>query len=292
MRLTLFLIVLSFSFVSCERQVDFKLNDVSPKLVVEGIIENDRYPIVYLSESIGYFSSLDLAVISNSFVHNADVYISDGTLTHKLKEYKFPVVNGIDFYYYAIDSSSLATAFRGEVNHQYSLRIVWNAEEYTATTRIPNITQRIDSLSWKPAPAGVTDDKVILMATITDPPGFGDYNRYYTQRNREQFYPGVTSVNDDQVSDGTTYTVQVNRGLPRDEYSDSKRFFYHGDSVTLKLSNIDKATFDFWRTMEFTYSSVGNPFSSPTRVINNISNGALGYFGGYASQYKTIVIPR
>jgi hypothetical protein len=43
--------------------------------------------------------------------------------------------------------------------------------------------------------------------------------------------------------------------------------------------------------MEFTYLSVGNPFSSPTRVLSNISNGALGYFGGYASQYKTIVIP-
>jgi hypothetical protein len=44
--------------------------------------------------------------------------------------------------------------------------------------------------------------------------------------------------------------------------------------------------------MEFTYSSVGNPFSSPTKVIGNITGGALGYFGGYASQFITLIIPR
>jgi hypothetical protein len=58
------------------------------------------------------------------------------------------------------------------------------------------------------------------------------------------------------------------------------------------LSNIDKATYDFWRTMEYSYYSIGNPFSTTTKVINNISNGALGYFGGYASQYRTIIIPK
>jgi hypothetical protein len=44
--------------------------------------------------------------------------------------------------------------------------------------------------------------------------------------------------------------------------------------------------------MEYTYASVGNPFASPVKVLSNISNNALGYFGGYASQYRTIIIPR
>jgi hypothetical protein len=44
--------------------------------------------------------------------------------------------------------------------------------------------------------------------------------------------------------------------------------------------------------MEFTYASVGNPFSSPTKVLSNINGGALGYFGGYAAQFKRIVIPQ
>jgi hypothetical protein len=61
--------------------------------------------------------------------------------------------------------------------------------------------------------------------------------------------------------------------------------------VTVKLTNIDKNTYDFWRTMEYNYQSVGNPFSTPTVVISNISSGALGYFGGYAAQYVPLRIP-
>jgi hypothetical protein len=68
--------------------------------------------------------------------------------------------------------------------------------------------------------------------------------------------------------------------------------FNKGDTVQLKLCTIDKATFDFWRTTEFNFASVGNPFSSPTRVLSNLSNGALGYFGGYAVQYRRLLIPR
>ncbi len=68
-------------------------------------------------------------------------------------------------------------------------------------------------------------------------------------------------------------------------------FFNKGDTITLKFTNIDKSTFDFWRTMEYSYQSIGNPFSSPTRVTGNIK-GALGYFGGYAAQYKTVIVPK
>jgi hypothetical protein len=70
------------------------------------------------------------------------------------------------------------------------------------------------------------------------------------------------------------------------------RSFQRGDTISIRLSNIDKATFDFWRTMEYSYVSIGNPFSTPVTVQSNIRGGALGYFGGYASQYRTLIIPK
>jgi hypothetical protein len=131
------------------------------------------------------------------------------------------------------------------------------------------------------------------MVKAFDQPGFGDYVRYFTRRNSEIFYPGLNSVYDDQVIDGTSYTVQVERGVNRNETrEEGYSFFDKGDTMTLKICNIDKATYDFWRTMEYTYQSVGNPFSSPTKVLSNIHGGGLGYFGGYAAQYRTIIIPR
>jgi len=60
----------------------------------------------------------------------------------------------------------------------------------------------------------------------------------------------------------------------------------------IKVCNIDKQTYDFWRTSEFNFQSVGNPFSSPIRILTNINNDALGYFGGYGCQYRTLIIQR
>lgn len=284
---------ISFVLLSCEKGVEFKLDEVTPKLVVEATIENGQAPLVYLSKSQAYFSQIDLTALANSFVRNAEVYVSNGTLTHKLKEYTVPVGSGLNFYYYSNDPASPATAFIGQLNKQYSLRIVSEGKEYTSITTIPNTTRRIDSIFWKSAPAGNPAEKVSLMIRGYDQPGFGDYIRYFTKKNSEPFYPGLNSVYDDQVIDGSSYEVQVERGVDRNEsHPDGYSFFNKGDTVTLKLCNIDKATFDFWRTMEFTYSSVGNPFSSPTKVVSNIRGGGLGYFGGYAAQYRTIIIPR
>ena len=288
------ILILSILFLSsCEKGVEFKLDEVTPKLVVEATIENGLAPVVTLSKSQAYFSQIDLAAFANSFVRNAEVYVSNGILTHKLKEYIIPVSPGINFYYYTNDLASPATAFVGQLNKQYSLRIVSEGKEYTAVTTIPNTTRRIDSLFWKRAPSGISAEKVAVMVRAYDRPGFGDYIRYFTKRNREHFYPGLNSVYDDQVIDGSNYEIQVERGVDRnDNHPDDHTFFEKGDTVTLKVCNIYKATFDFWRTMEYTYSTVGNPFSTPTKVLSNIKGGGLGYFGGYAAQYRTIIIPR
>ena len=291
-RISVFVVLAAIFLSSCERSIDFDLQEVEPKLVIEGTIENNQPPLILLTKSQGYFSTIDPAVLANSFVHDAEVYVSNGTLTHRLKEFAVPA-GPYTFYYYSNDPASPATAFVGTTASNYSLRILSAGKEYTATTRIPDTTRRIDSFYWKPAPAGNPPEKVVVMLKAYDPPGFGDYVRYFTKQNIEPFYPGLNSVYDDQVIDGTGYEVQVERGIPRNgSIPEGYSFFNKGDTVTLKLSNIDKATYDFWRTMEFTYASVGNPFSSPTKVISNITGGGLGYFGGYASQYRTLIIPQ
>ena len=276
----------------CEKKIDFNLKDVEPKLVVEASIENDRPPLVSLTKSLGYFSTLSPQVLAQSFVHNAEVFVSNGTLTHKLKEYTVPLAPGFNLYYYSIDSSNLATAFVGQLNGSYSLRIVSEGKEYLAATTIPDITRQIDSLWWKPAPANEDTNKVVIMVKATDPQGYGDYIRYFS-KNQDQpvYFPPSNSVFDDLFIDGTTYEIQLQPGYDSNADSTEKDFFFKGDTISFKVSNIDRATFDFWRTWEFAISSIGNPFATPNKILGNISNGALGYFGGYASQYRSIIIP-
>ena len=281
-------------FLSCEKAIDLKLDQTQSHLVVEATIENDKAPIVVLSSSLDYFSEISTEILENSFVHNADVQISDGNTTKTLKEFSvFASNSGYKLYYYTTDSLD-QPAFVGKLNQSYSLQIAVNGQQYEAQTTIPALAKTIDSLWWKIAPNNPDTNKIVVEARVTDPPGFGNYIRYFTSVNGDRFYPGLNSVFDDQIVDGTTYDVDVDQGVNRNANInfDDYAYFHKGDTVTVKFCNIDKATFDFWRTMEYNYQSIGNPFSTPTQVISNISNNGLGYFGGYAAQYRTIMIPK
>ncbi len=282
------------AFTGCEKSVTFNLEETDARLVVDANIENGQPPVVVLSTSMNYFSEINPDILLNSFVHGARIAISNGTKTHVLKEQSYKTNIGIEIFYYSIDSSDLLTAFTGEFNKSYTLEIVSNGKTYTSATTIPALTKKIDSLWWTKVPDLFDTGKVVLMTKVTDPPGYGNYIRYFTKTGRGLFLPGLNSVFDDQIIDGTTYEVEVERGVDRNDRIDLKdySFFSRGDTVTVKFCNIDKKTYDFWRTMEYSYASIGNPFSSPTKVLGNISGGALGYFGGYAVQYRSLIIPR
>ncbi|HVY75056.1 MAG TPA: DUF4249 domain-containing protein [Puia sp.] len=280
---------------SCEKDISIHLKPTSTDLVVDASIENGGYPVVFLSTSLDYFSKIDPAILAASFVHNADVTISSGGLVGHLLEDSIRSDSGFSMiYYYSFTNGDTGVRFVGELGKTYNLEIKTGGQTYTATTQIPVIRKKIDSLWWIPAPDTEDTTEVIVKARIVDPPGLGDYTRYYTSVNYGPFYPGLQSVFDDQITDGTTYDVSVDRGVNRNINIDfnTYAFFSRGDTVQVKLANIDKATYDFWRTLEYNYQAVGNPFSSPVKVISNISNNALGYFGGYGSQTAALIIPK
>ena len=103
--------------VSCEKDVDIKLEDGQERLVVEGSIETGQPPFILLTKSIGYFAKIDLNTLQNSFVHGAEVTLSDGTKTVKLKEYSFDTSSfGNKFSFYSIDTSSLDNFMFGGVH--------------------------------------------------------------------------------------------------------------------------------------------------------------------------------
>ncbi|MEO7766706.1 MAG: DUF4249 family protein, partial [Ferruginibacter sp.] len=264
LRCVFFLILLS----ACEKNINFNLKNAENVLVVDASIENDRPPVVVLTKSLNFFSSLDPALLLNSFVRNAEITISNGVLTHKLKEYGTQLGGGITVYSYSIDSSDLATAFLGSFNTQYKLNIKSGGQQYIATTTIPLLAKKADSLWWKPAPFSDDTNKVVVMVKVTDPPGLGNYVRYFTKKNKGPFLPGDNSVFDDQVIDNTTYELQVDPGVDRNNpIPFDSNYFKRGDTVTFKLCNIDKPAYTFWSTWEFAFQSIGNPFAQPNKVI-------------------------
>jgi hypothetical protein len=279
---------------ACEKSITIETEQQTPKLVVEGQIEAGQTPIIVLSNSLNYFSTIDAATLNASYVHGAKVMITTQNKTFTLKETTVPLTGGYFFYYYTTTQSNPLTSLVGDNGKQYDLKIETGGQVYNATTTIPVHAKKIDSLWWKKAPNNEDTNKVVLMARITDPPGYGNYIRYFTRTGKDDFNPGLNSVFDDQIIDGKTYDIQVDRGVAKNDKLkfDDYGYFKKGDTATVKFCNIDKASFDFWRTWEFTYQSVGNPFSSPGKVISNISNGGLGSFCGYSVQYVSLIIPK
>lgn len=287
------LVVIACCLTACERDIEILPDRTSPKVVVDGEIENNRPPIIVISNSLNFFSTIDSTELANSFVHNATVTIREGSTVYPMKEFEVILSSGRRIYYYSNDPQNLNPLF-GRLGRRYELTITVGTETYRSETEIPLLTKTMDSLWWKQAPNNEDPKKVILMAKVTDPPGLGNYIRYFTSENNKPFLPGLNSVFDDNIIDGKTYDIQVDKGVNRNEEIEFEEygFFNRGDTAVVKLCNINKSSYDFWRTWEFNLQSIGNPFSSPGKVIGNISNNGLGAFCGYAAQYRTLIIPK
>ncbi len=282
-----FLVIL---FTSCEKNVDLNLKSADPVLVVDGQIEDGQPPIVVLTKSLGFFSNINAQILANAFVHNADVYVSNGVLTHKLKEYTLQLAPGLTAYFYSNDLLNPTTMFMGQLNKGYTLKIISEGQEYNANTFIPNNDLKLDSIWVKPVPFSDDTLKRNLYFRATDPIGLGNSGRYFTKKNSEQYFPGENSVFDDQIIDGQSFNSQIPQGIDRNNKpSGDNNFFNKGDTISLKWCNINRQTYNFWNTWEFAFQSIGNPFAQPNKVLGNISNGALGAFCGYAVKYKTII---
>lgn len=290
------LIIIAVIFSSCEKEVKFKLGDAAQKVVIEGGIENGSFPVVRLSKSIGFFSKIDMQTLSSSFLHDAKIVVSDGTNTVTLKEYELDY-NGIKAYFYSVDTADVPSlSFVGEIGKTYTLSVTYDNKTYESVTKIPGLIP-LDSL-WAEAPTTFLPDsnmgQMILNAQYTDPDTIGNYARYFTSRNGEPFLAPLYSVYDDLIVNGTTVKIELAAGYNRMDSIDANTYgyFFDGDTVVVKWCSIDKAVFDFWRTLEFSSSSIGNPFGTPVEITTNITNGALGVWSGYGVSYDTLIIKK
>jgi hypothetical protein len=288
-------IIIFLSLVSCEKEVHINLASSAAQVVVQGQVETGGVPYVMINNTISFFSTVDLKTLENSFIHGAKVTVSDGSRTITLREYSFDTGSNAKIYVYSVDTANFANIMLGEAGKTYTLTILYNGVTYKAVTKIP-YCKAPDTLWFGTPQFGgrkTPTTAVQLFANYTDPDTPGNYVRYFTRRNHEQFFPsGIFS--DEVVNGKTINNIALFAGY-NDTGSakrDSLIYFYPGDTVTVKWAEIDKGVFNYWNTFQFSQNSVGNPFSTPINVQSNVSNGALGVWAGYGSVLKTIVVPQ
>jgi len=288
--------VFLLSFAACEKEVHINLGSAASAVVIQGQIETGQPPFVVVTSTISFFSNIDLGTLEKSFIHGVNIKVSDGTKSIILREYALDTGNNNKYYVYSLDTANLGANFMlGQVNKVYSLTVTYNGQTYNAVTTIPN-PKGVDTMWF--APPENTDSKtpanaMQLFVNYTDPDTPGNYVRYFTQRNGGQFFP-VGIFSDEVVNGKRVNNLGLFAGYDEGENvnGDSLRYFYPGDSVTLKWCEIDKAVYSFWNSYQFAQSDVGNPFATPINLVSNISNGALGVWAGYGSSITSKTVPR
>lgn len=273
---------------ACTEAVDVKLPNSDKKIVIEGSIENGKFPQVIITRTIPLFSSVSGTSATDFYVLDAKVYVSNGIITDTLA--------------LAIDSSSaLGVVYQGSsiigiAGQNYSLTVVAaDGNTYKATTTIP-YPVALDSVWWKPQPP--EDTLGFANARLSEPAGLGNNYRWQAKRPKDRrFIAQNGSTFDDKLIDGKSFEFAYIKPYdPTDNVntaeadSDVERFYYRkSDTIFIKFSSIDKASKEFYTTFESAVSSNGNPFASPTTIIGNIDNGGLGVWAGMGVTYDTIL---
>ena len=306
------IIITTFIFSACEKEIDPGIEYV-PRIAVEGYIEGGERstpPYVILTRSLNLFSTLNPADFEKYLVHNAKIFVSDGTNSDTLTEV---CLNNLtpqqkliasQFLGINIDSldgvnasiciyTSLNNKLLGKVGKTYSMRIDAEGQTLTASTTIPNQI-KMDSISTIPLPNNQNDTMRQMRGYLTDPAGTANYYRYQVSINDGSFRARGNSVFNDNFFDGKpSFEFPLSNPILPNQAQvnfETAGLYKIGDKATIKWMVIDLPHYDFWRTSEASAQNVG-PFSTYTRITSNVKGG-LGVFGGICSSYYTKIITK
>lgn len=289
----LFLLII---FASCEKELNIPLQASNPKLVVEGYIATDQQPVVVLTKSVGFFDKIDVSKIQ--FVSDAIVVVTDITANRSIQ---LRPVQVQQFTVYTINQSDPTyNHFKnGRTEHFYRLDITYDNQQYSALTKIPN-NRGFDSLYYEPN-SRFKDTLYSLRARYSDPDTLGNFYKYFTKRSgllsqdADFIEPFSSRLDDDFINGQKNIPIDLFLGFEQNDsidnqFNETAAFGRLGDTITVKLSAMDRAVYGFWKTLDFAEGSVGNPFAAPIQVQSNISNDAFGVWTGYGNAYQTIII--
>ncbi|MDB9990002.1 DUF4249 domain-containing protein [Flavobacteriales bacterium] len=293
--------ILLICLIGCTKSIDFELPEIEQTIVVEATVESGLPPRVILTNSQGYFEAIDSSILSDIFIHDADVVISDGIESFPLQEINF---NGVYLY------TSLNFAAVGQYGKTYSLSVQVNDKSVYSTTTIPQ-PLFIDSLWFDKYVA--YDSLGLIGARFSDPDTLGNCYRWFAQRINSYTYnysppfdniigtikdsrplPPIGSSTDDKLFNGLSFDFIFPRGEDGllqgpDDNNVEAGFYKIGDTILVKSTTTTYPIYLYVRAMENAAISEGSIFSSPGNLPYNIQGDGIGIFYGYGVSYDTLI---
>lgn len=249
--------ILSFSLISCEKEIDIDLNEAEQKIVIEGIVSNQEgKSFVKLTKSIPFDESSIYPAVSG-----ASVVIEE-------------VINGVVTTYNLIEESAgryTNSDLIGQSGATYRLQVISDGTAYEALSTMPTEVAIADYFVEE-----FFADQYFPNVVFLDPAEETNNYRFKLWINGEVVE--TIFLQDDTFSNGTINTSIL---------GDGENDVAIGDTVDIELRAIDRATYDYFFALS---QNVSEQTAAPANPKTNLSNGALGYFSAEASNAVNFIV--
>ena len=266
--------------VSCSDDHDDIVSHES-QLVVEGWIDDGGFPVVILTRTLPVSTEeQDVEKLKDYIVKWAKVTVSNGKesviLTGKVDDKYFPP--------YIYTTSKM----RGLEGEEYTLNIEYKDYHASAVTTIPSPPPYC---YFSVLPCADSDTLYQIKARFVDNSNTKNYYQFFTRTgtNTRQYKASyLGSIDDDLLKGETEFSIYRHHQLfPKKEYTP---YFTYNDTVSIKFAHVNETTFHIWDSYTKLLSLSENIFLSTSSNIESNIIGGYGYWCGYGSLEKHIVI--
>lgn len=307
--------------LSCEKEIQLNIPNAGKEIVVQAMIQEGYPPVVQLIWSDSYFATIDSNSYNEMFINGAEIsiYNHDKSDTILLTEIGVIFPGSLPGVYTDSNTDFFGTHPYSnffKVGEQYHLKVTFQGDTLTATTSIPNPTP-LDSIWFVPDPRFpdygdfymyyddpdtmgnnvMFEHKRIAHFSLKekkDVPDFMFIKPYGAVRNDFEGLNGVGFETFFERGEGANFGDEEihfkdpNFGNFQSAYYNDTIGNIFADTVLLRFSQLDKASFEFWRSVIAQDMMNSNPFAEPMNLESNI-NGGLGIFEGKAAIYYKLI---
>jgi hypothetical protein len=301
-----------FFLFSCTKEVKIDIPQNEEKIVVEGRIYTNQFPVVLLSRTQYIYAPTDLLSYLNSFISDAEVYmtidadsvqlfpmnISDLPLESLYRVCEILEINPDEAQFLSIKVySTLDSNFVGKLGKSHKLTVRHGGRFIQGETTLLNPVA-FTNLYWNPSIEN--NEYGTSVANFTDPITMND--AYFWEAKRIHLFqgepidkyfkrPGGGYIRD-KYWNGMYRTLDYGNPLKRRDTThleDFKRSYRKFDSVVIRFSKIEYQIYEFFRTRREQMDNQGSPFASPINVKTNLKGPAVGIWAGFSPYYDTLV---
>ncbi|MBK7468427.1 MAG: DUF4249 domain-containing protein [Saprospiraceae bacterium] len=263
-KLILSIIAFTILFSHCTKIIDIDLNTTDPKIIVEASINNQNGPYkVKLSKTVNFDQKNTYPPISNAIVTLTDDVNTDTLIEQKPGEY-------------------YSQNITGKTGKSYNLYININGEIITAKSTMPEIVP-LDTITFLVSNFGPgrneDEDIYVPIPHFKDPSKLGNYYRFKITVNDtldKTFY-----VDNDDLINGLEYQ--------RPQFGNDI-FINKGDKLLFEMQCIDKATFDYFTSLNASIGEGPGGGTTPANPTTNLVGNATGFFSAHTKETKFLIV--